>query len=82
MQRAKRNDSRGIDFIVRDIIMPFDMVEIDRLRNPFDLIEIFQVAEEIGIVGYAAKVALEMAMVDGVKTYQCHEQPPIGLDEL
>jgi len=78
---TNRHDARGINFIVRHIVVPFDMVEIHRLRNPFHLIKVLHVAEEIRIIGDASNVALEMAMIDGIKTDQCHEQPPIGLDE-
>lgn len=82
MQRAKRNDSRGIDVVVRDVIMPFNMVEVDRVGDAVDLVEISQVAEQVAIVDDPAEITLEMAVVDGIKPYQRHEEPPIRFGDL
>ena len=74
MRRTERNDPGGIDVVVRDVIMPLDVVEVDRVGDAVDLVEISQVAEEMAIVDDPAEVALEMAVVDGIEPYQRHER--------
>ena len=61
MRRTERNNPGGIDVVVRDVIVPLDMVEVDRVGDAVDLVEISQVAEQVVIVDDAAEIALEMA---------------------
>ena len=80
--RAERDNAGGIDVVVGDVVVTLDMIEIDRVGNPFSSIEVFEIAEEIGVVGNAADVALEVAMIDGVKPDERDEEAPIRFDEL
>ncbi len=79
---TKRDDTGRIDVVVRDVVMPLDVVEVDRVGDAVGLIEISQVAEEMGIVDDPPEVALEMAVVDGVEPYERDEEAPIRFDEL
>ena len=78
--RSKRDDARGIDVVVRNIVMPLDVVEVDSFRDPIGLVEIFQVAEKIRIVDDPADITFEMTVVHGVEAKQGDEQPPVRLD--
>src|SRR6476660_2627999 len=82
LYRPERDDPGGIDVVVRDVIMSFDMVEVDRVGDAVDLVEISQVTEQVGIVDNASKVTLEMAVVDGIEADQCHKEPPVRLGDL
>ena len=79
---AKRDDAGWIDVVVGDVVVPLDVVEVHGVGNAVDLIEIFEVAEEVGVVDDPPDVALEMAVVDSVEAYEGDEQAPIGFDEL
>src|SRR5688572_20896568 len=79
---SERDNSGGIDVVVCDVVVTLDMIEIDRVGNPFDLIEVFEIAEEIRVVDNTPDVALEVAMIDGVKADERDEEAPIRFDEL
>ena len=79
---TKGDDTGRIDVVVGDVVMPLDVVEVHGVGNAVDLTEIFEVAEEVGVVDNPPEVALEMAMVDGVEAYERDEQAPISFDEL
>ena len=76
------NDTGRIDVVMGDVVVPFNMVEVHGVGNAVDLIEIFEVAEEVGVVDDPPDVAFEMTVVDGVEAYEGDEQAPIGFDEL
>ena len=80
--RTQRHDSGGIDLLVRDVVMPLDVIEIHRLRDPVDLVQIPEIAEELGIVDDPAHVALEVPVIHGIEPDQRDEQAPIRLDEF
>ena len=76
-------DNTGrIDVVVGDVIMALDVVEFDGVGDAVSLIEVFEIAEEVGVVDDPPEVALEMAVVYGVEAYEGDEQAPIGFDEL
>ena len=76
------NDTGRIDVIVGDVVMPLNMVEVHGVGDAVALIEVFEVAEEVGVVDDPPDVAFEMTVVDGVEAYEGDEQAPIGFDEL
>jgi hypothetical protein len=41
LKGAERNDSRRVDVVVCDVIMPFDMVEVYGLGYAVGLVEVF-----------------------------------------
>ena len=79
---TKGDDTGRIDVVVGDVVMPLDMVEVHGVGDAVGLIEVFEVAEEVGVVNDPPEVALEMAVVDGVEAYEGDEQAPVGFDEL
>ncbi len=79
---AKGDDTGWIDVVVGHVVMPLDVVEVHGVGDAVGLIEVFEVAEEVGVVDDPPEVAFEMAMVDGVEAYERDEQAPIGFDEL
>ena len=79
MFRSERHDASGIDLVVSHVIMALDVVEIHGVGDSIILIEIFEITEEVRVIGNAANVAFEVPMIDGVEADQCDEQPPIGL---
>ena len=76
------NDTGWIDVVMGDVVMPLDMVEVHGVGDAVALIEIFEVAKEVGVVDDPPDVAFEMTVVDGVEAYEGDEQAPIGFDEL
>jgi hypothetical protein len=54
------------------------VIEIDRLRNPRNLAEITAVSPKIGIVDQSATIALEVAVIDGIKMDERRKEPPVG----
>ena len=67
---------------MRDVIVAFDMVEVHRLGDAIDLIQIFEVAEQIGVVDDPPDVALEVPVVDSVEPDERDKQAPVGFDKL
>ena len=58
--------------------MALDMIEIDRLGNSVLVIEITQIAVQIRIVRNPPNVALEMAVIDSIKSNQRWKKTPVG----
>ena len=79
---TKGDNSSWVDVVVGDVVMPLDVVEVHGVGDAVGLIEVFEVAEEVGVVDDPPEVALEMAVVDGVEAYEGNEQAPIGFDKL
>ena len=76
------DDTGWINVVVGDVVMPLDVVEVHGVSDAIGLIEIFDVAEEVGVVDDLPEVTFEMAVVDGVEAYEGDEQAPIGLNKL
>src|SRR5690606_2053220 len=73
-----RNDAGRVDRGMAGVVVPLDMLQVDRIRNARHLVELAGVGPEVGEVHQALEVALEVADVDGVETHQGGEQPPVG----
>ena len=83
VHRGTDGDNTGrIDVIMREVVMPLDVIEIYRVRNAGHLIEVFEVTGQIRVVDDAPEVAFEMSMIDGVKPDEGDKESPIGFDEL
>jgi hypothetical protein len=78
--RTDRHDARRIDLLAA-VIMPLDLIDAHGLGYARRLIKVAQITPEIGIVGNAPQVALEMAVIDAVETDQRREQTPIGFGD-
>src|SRR3990172_2515012 len=79
---ANWHNAGGINVVVGDVVVPLDVVEVHGVGNAVGLIEIFQIAEEVGVVDDPSDIALEVAVVDRIEPNQRDEQAPIGFDEL
>jgi hypothetical protein len=66
---------------VCDVIVALDMVNVHRLGDAVDLIEIFKVAEQVGIIDDAPDIALKMTVADRVEPDERDKQTPVGFDE-
>src|SRR5688572_11210225 len=80
-ERADGHDAGRIDGRVAAVIVVLDVVETAGLGNTGNLIEFAQIAAEIGVIGYAADVAFEVADIDRIKPQKRGEQPPVGLGD-
>ncbi len=60
--RTEWHDAGGVDVVMGDVVVPFDVIEVHRVGDAVDLIEVSQVAEQVRIVRNPAEVALEVAM--------------------
>ncbi len=76
---ADRNDAGRIDVVVRDVVVPLDMVEIHGFCNAVCLVQIFEIPEEVRVVENSPDIAFKMSVIDRVKPNQRDEQPPISL---
>ena len=67
---TKGDDTGWIDVVMGDVVMPLDVVEVHGVGDAIGLVEVFEVAEEVRVVDDPPKVALEMAVVDGVEAHE------------
>ena len=65
---------------MRHVVMPLDMIEVDRLGDARLLVQIHEVALQVWIIEDAPQVAFEMAVINGVKTHKRAKQSPVRLD--
>ena len=72
----------GIHLTLAAVIVPLDLIDADGLGNAGHGIKIAQIIPQVGIVGDAAQIAFEMAVIDGVETDERGEQPPIRFSDL
>jgi hypothetical protein len=77
LRRTNRNYSGRIDIVVREVVVTFDVIEVHRIRNAANLIEIPQIPVQVRVISDPADIAFEMAMVDRVEANQRHEEPPV-----
>src|SRR5436190_953154 len=68
--RSERNDPRGIYLLMRHVIMPLDVIEVNRVRDSRLLIEIAEIPVQIRIIENAAEIAFEMPEINRVETHQ------------
>src|SRR5688500_8334310 len=79
--RAERHDSGGINLRVGDVVVPLDVIEVNRVGDARLLIKILQVTVEIWEIDDAAEIAFEVAVINRVEAHQCAEEPPVGFDD-
>lgn len=79
---ADWDDTGRVNIIVRDVVMPLDMVEIHGHGDAVGLVEIFQIPEQVRVVDDSPEIAFEMTMVHGVEPNQCDKKPPVGFHKL
>ena len=63
------------------VVVPFDVIEIHRPGDAWLLVEIEQIALQVGIIDNAAHGAFEMAVIDRIETNQRAKEPPVGLHD-
>jgi hypothetical protein len=71
-----RDDTGGVQLLVAAVVVALDVVHVDGLGDAGDLIEVAEIAPEIGAVDDAPPVALEVPDIDRVEAHQRGEQPP------
>ena len=55
-----RDDTGGVQLLVAAVVVALDVVHVDGLGDAGDLIEVAEIAPEIGVVDDAPPVALEV----------------------
>ena len=68
--------------VMRAVIVPFDVVEIDRVGDACHLVQVFEIPGELRVIDDTPEVAFEMAMINGIEPKQRDKQSPVGLDVL
>src|SRR5215212_6205797 len=76
--RAQRHDPGRIERAVALVIVALDVSHVDGLGDPRRLVEVAQIARQVGIVGDPAQIAFEMPDIDGVEAHERGEEAPIG----
>lgn len=79
--RTDRDEAGRVDGFVRHVIVTLDVVEGDCCGDAGLLVEIGQVALEIGVIEDPAQAALEMDVIDDVKADERAEKAPVGFDD-
>ena len=77
--RSERHDAGRVDMLVAHVVVPLDVIEIHRVRDPRHLVEVPDVFREVRIILDAADIALEMSVLDRIEPRQGREQSPVGL---
>lgn len=80
--RSDRDYASRIDVVVGDVVVPLDMGEIHSVGNSIGLVEVFEIAEEVGVVSDSSKVTFEMPIVHDVESYQGDKEPPVCFHDL
>src|SRR5690349_18241441 len=70
-------DAARIDVAHADVIVALDVIHVHRVGDARHLIEFAQVVRQVRIVDDAAQIALEVAVIDRVKSKYRGEQPPV-----
>ena len=63
------------------IVVPLDLRQPHRLRNPRNLVQLEQVVPQIRIIDDAPLIAFEVAVIDRIETHERREQSPISLGD-
>lgn len=79
---ADRNDAGRIDVVVRDVVVPLDMIEIHGLGDAGCLVQVFEIPEKVGVINNPSDIALEMSVIHRIKANQRDEEPPVGFHKL
>ena len=61
--RAFRHDARGIDVVVRHVVVTLDVIEVDGVTETWPLEEVARVAPQVRIVDQPPQIALEVPEV-------------------
>jgi len=77
--RSERHDPGGIDRVVGHVIVPFDVIEIHGVGDAVILVEVFQIAEKVGVIGDTSNIAFEVPMVHSIEADEGDEQSPVRL---
>ena len=75
---AERHDAGRVHLALAAVVVPLDVIDADGLGDARHLIEIAEIIRQVRVVGDAAQVALEVAVIDRVEADQRGEQPPVG----
>src|ERR1700736_1989954 len=65
--RSERHDPGGINFLVRHVVVPLDVIDADGLGDSRLLIEVQQVTVQIRVIDNAPKIAFEVAVIHDVE---------------
>src|SRR5690554_6147478 len=77
--RASGNDAMRVDGRVAAEIVVADVIHMHGACHAGQLVDVAQQATQVGIVGDALAVALEVGHVHGIEAYQCGPQPQVSL---
>jgi len=80
--RADRHHTGRVDGVMTAVIVVLDVLHVDRLAHTGPLIKLTYVSPEVRVVDDPFQVALEVTVVDGIKSNQGREQTPVCLGDL
>src|SRR3954447_8002277 len=75
--RSDRNDAGRVDVLVYAVVVPLDVVEVDRLAESARLEQVTRIGPQHWHLGQLVAVALEVAVIDGVEARKRREQPNV-----
>ena len=79
--RADGDDSRRINFGVRHVVMPLDVIEVHGVRDSGLLVQVHQIPLQVRVIDNAAQIAFEMAVINGVEPHERAEKSPVRFDD-
>jgi len=81
-QGTDGDNASGVDVVVGNVVVAFNVVEVDGFGDARLLVKIAEIALEVGIIDDPAEVAFEMTVINGVETDEGTKETPIGFDDL
>ena len=79
--RPERHNASGINFLVRHVVVPLDVIDANGFGDSGLLIKIEQVTLQVRVIDDPAKIAFEMSVIYDVEPNQRAEETPIGFDD-
>jgi hypothetical protein len=69
-----------INVIVGDVVMLFDVLEVYGFGDSRLLIQVSQIAVQVGVVHDSADIAFKVPVIDGVEAHESAKEPPVRFD--
>ena len=63
------------------VVVPHDVVEVDRRRDTRPLVQFSGIGPKVGIVDDPLPVALEVQVIDQIKAKEGGDEPPVGFGD-
>lgn len=77
---TNRYNPRRIDFLMRHVVVPLDVIEVHRRRDAGLLIKVAEISVKVRIIEDPTHVALEVPVINRIEPHERAEHPPVRFD--